>query len=135
MIVTDTSAQSRDWVYGQTPLFTFSTHPTEDDPRERPSLPGDVSARILSWCRPELTSRQFHVNFEARQGQLNRFLIGEGNAQRLSEDSAVASLSGSKIYDSQDWAQTLRSSGVDGPRAADLGRWLDSLFPKGHDAQ
>ena len=34
---------SRDWVYGQTPKFTFSTEATEDDPRERPALPFDVS--------------------------------------------------------------------------------------------
>lgn len=34
---------SRDWVYGQTPRFTFSTYPTEEDPRERPALPFDVS--------------------------------------------------------------------------------------------
>ncbi|WDK10505.1 lipoate-protein ligase A [Colletotrichum graminicola] len=34
--------ESREWIYGQTPLFTFSTHPSEDDPRERPQLPGNV---------------------------------------------------------------------------------------------
>ncbi|KAF3765413.1 hypothetical protein M406DRAFT_220646, partial [Cryphonectria parasitica EP155] len=27
---------SREWIYNQTPLFTFSTHPSEEDPRERP---------------------------------------------------------------------------------------------------
>jgi lipoate---protein ligase len=31
--------RSRDWIYGSTPRFTFSTHPTEEDPRERPPLP------------------------------------------------------------------------------------------------
>lgn len=44
------AAQSRDWIYNQTPLFTFSTHPTEDDPRKRPplplGLPDDVSVII-----------------------------------------------------------------------------------------
>ena len=35
--------KSRSWIYGQTPRFTFSTSPYEDDPRERPSLPFDVS--------------------------------------------------------------------------------------------
>lgn len=34
---------SRDWMYGQTPRFTFSTRPTDEDPRERPGLPFDVS--------------------------------------------------------------------------------------------
>jgi lipoate-protein ligase A len=34
--------QSRDWIYGQTPKFTFSTFPYEEDPRERPQLDFDV---------------------------------------------------------------------------------------------
>ena len=42
---------SPDWIFGQTPQFTFSTHPTEEDPRERPelvhTLPYGVSARAL----------------------------------------------------------------------------------------
>ena len=38
---------SRDWMYGQTPKFTFSTRPTEEDPRERPALPFDVSIILL----------------------------------------------------------------------------------------
>jgi lipoate-protein ligase A len=39
---------SRDWLYGQTPKFTFSILPTEDDPRERPALPFEVSANSSS---------------------------------------------------------------------------------------
>ena len=39
---------SRAWVYGQTPRFTFSTAPTEEDPRERPALPFDVSHHHLN---------------------------------------------------------------------------------------
>jgi len=35
--------QSRDWIYGQTPKFTFSTYPYAEDPRERPQLDFDVS--------------------------------------------------------------------------------------------
>ena len=35
--------QSRDWIYGQTPKFTFSTYPYVEDPRERPLLDFDVS--------------------------------------------------------------------------------------------
>ncbi|KAF3071250.1 putative lipoate-protein ligase A [Daldinia childiae] len=34
--------KSLDWIYTQTPQFTFSTHPTEDDPRPRPSLPDNL---------------------------------------------------------------------------------------------
>ncbi len=36
-----------EWIFGQTPQFSFSTHPTEEDPRTRPEvtheLPYDVS--------------------------------------------------------------------------------------------
>lgn len=35
--------QSRSWIYGQTPRFTFSSVPTEEDPRQRPQLLFDVS--------------------------------------------------------------------------------------------
>lgn len=53
-VLMNAAAQSRDWVYNQTPLFTFSTHPSEDDPRERPplprDLPKDVSATIPTAC-------------------------------------------------------------------------------------
>jgi lipoate-protein ligase A len=34
--------KSRDWIWGQTPRFTFSTHPHENDSRERPDLPFEV---------------------------------------------------------------------------------------------
>lgn len=34
---------AREWKFGQTPKFTFSTRPTEEDPRERSGLPFDVS--------------------------------------------------------------------------------------------
>lgn len=39
--------RSRDWIYGQTPKFTFSTTPYDEDPRERPTLPFEVSASSL----------------------------------------------------------------------------------------
>jgi lipoate-protein ligase A len=31
--------RSLEWTYSQTPYFTFSSHKTESDPRDRPSLP------------------------------------------------------------------------------------------------
>jgi lipoate-protein ligase A len=35
--------RERAWVYGQTPRFVLSTEATEDDPRERPAVPFEVS--------------------------------------------------------------------------------------------
>lgn len=34
--------KSLEWIYTQTPQFTFSTHPTDEDPRPRPPLPDDL---------------------------------------------------------------------------------------------
>ncbi|KAL4896470.1 hypothetical protein BDV59DRAFT_107194 [Aspergillus ambiguus] len=44
---------SLDWKYTQTPQFTFSTHPIEDDPRERPPLPSSLppSTRVFLRCK------------------------------------------------------------------------------------
>lgn len=38
--------QSREWIYNQTPQFTFSTHPSEEDPRDRPALPQGVPSDV-----------------------------------------------------------------------------------------
>ncbi|KAL3463200.1 hypothetical protein BJX64DRAFT_129968 [Aspergillus heterothallicus] len=40
---------SLEWKYTQTPQFTFSTYPIEEDPRERPTLPSSVppSTRVF----------------------------------------------------------------------------------------
>ena len=42
-----------EWIFGQTPQFSFSTHPTEEDPRTRPEvtheLPYDVSHPFLGF--------------------------------------------------------------------------------------
>lgn len=51
---------SRDWIYGQTPKFTFSTYPTEDDLRERPALPFGVSSICLGClCLLTYLSRRY----------------------------------------------------------------------------
>lgn len=39
--------KSKSWIWGQTPKFTLSTHPTEEDPRPRPQLPFDVSVYTI----------------------------------------------------------------------------------------
>lgn len=40
------SCQSLEWKYTQTPQFTFSTHPIDGDPRERPPLPPTLPASV-----------------------------------------------------------------------------------------
>ncbi|ROT35171.1 putative lipoate-protein ligase A [Sodiomyces alkalinus F11] len=110
---------SRDWIYGQTPLFSFSTYPTEDDPRERPSLPSD-----------------FHLSFEARHGQLSKFtFVNASSAGHVDIPSSSSSspLDGSRIYDVEDWTDALRSyGGTVNSQAETAGRWLNGLFGTGH---
>ncbi|KAK8094080.1 lipoate-protein ligase A [Apiospora hydei] len=48
---------SLDWIYTQTPQFTFSTRPTEDDPRPRPPLPNYLP-------------KDFDLSITARHGQI-----------------------------------------------------------------
>jgi lipoate-protein ligase A len=38
--------RSLEWKYTQTPQFTFSTYPIEDDPRERPPLPSSLPPSV-----------------------------------------------------------------------------------------
>lgn len=39
---------AREWLYGQTPKFAFSTSPTDEDPRERPGISTKVGVLALS---------------------------------------------------------------------------------------
>ncbi|KAK1596685.1 uncharacterized protein LY79DRAFT_509292, partial [Colletotrichum navitas] len=130
--------QSREWIYGQTPLFTFSTHPSEDDPRERPQLPGNVS-ELLS-CPPEITippasctpvsdPLQFNLTFEARHGLIQKFslsgLPSGGGASSLSETMVNA-----QIWEIDDWVRRLSAGGLNGKDASTIGEWLNSLLGK-----
>ncbi|KAJ5294846.1 hypothetical protein PENANT_c014G00608 [Penicillium antarcticum] len=43
--------RSLDWKYTQTPQFTFSTYPIEEDPRERPPLPPSLPSSTRAFLR------------------------------------------------------------------------------------
>lgn len=40
--------RSLEWKYTQTPQFTFSTFPFEEDPRQRPTLPESLPPSVRS---------------------------------------------------------------------------------------
>ncbi|KKY34870.1 putative lipoyltransferase [Diaporthe ampelina] len=96
---------SRDWIYNQTPLFTFSTHPSEDDPRERPSLPLDL---------PE----DFRATITARHGQIHE-------AELSGFDGSA--LQGQHLHTVTDWREILSPSG-NNAAAHQVGRWFNRLF-------
>lgn len=75
---------SRDWLYGQTPRFTFCTHPTDDDPRPRPELPFEV--RIDGCCMqdPILTVTRSAYTLKQNRVSLSAFILTTAKAPRRS---------------------------------------------------
>lgn len=55
---------SPEWIFGQTPQFTFSTHPTEDDPRERPGITQTLPYGVSRLSRPNPGTLLMEPSFE-----------------------------------------------------------------------
>ncbi|KAJ5083744.1 hypothetical protein N7456_013171 [Penicillium angulare] len=72
--------RSLDWKYTQTPQFTFSTYPIEEDPRERPPLPASLSASTRAFLR------------------LKHGAVIESNIS-ISSDASIASLQASRVHE------------------------------------
>lgn len=123
--------EGRDWAFGQTPKFTFSTHPTEDDPRERPRRPFNVSLARLHWTVASsflvydvlighLPPRQASVHFEARRGIIEQFSID-------GVEVTSPSLIGASVHDIDDWAARLSQAGTELDVAV-AGAWMDGVL-------
>lgn len=81
--------KSLDWIYTQTPQFTFSTHPTEDDPRPRPPLPDDLPP-------------DFRAAMTVRHGQITE----------VSGQDLPASLESAYLHQITDWRTKVDSEPV-----------------------
>ncbi|TWU73860.1 Biotin/lipoate A/B protein ligase [Metarhizium rileyi] len=97
--------QSRDWIYGQTPRFSFCTHPFEEDPRQRPGLPFD-----------------HEIHFEARHGVIERFSIA--GQQHLDERQFI----NRSLHDIPNWELRLSQAGLGRDAAGDVGAWMDRIL-------
>ncbi|KAH8821908.1 hypothetical protein F5884DRAFT_105618 [Xylogone sp. PMI_703] len=97
---------SLDWIYLQTPRFSFSTSSTEDDPRERPPLPDTLPSN-------------FHCNFTAQHGQITEI--------SLSEDSSTSALSNMKLHEI-DWEALCQRNSFTSSQSKAISAWLDSLL-------
>ncbi|KAL4727217.1 hypothetical protein ACLX1H_006118 [Fusarium chlamydosporum] len=101
--------QSREWIYGQTPRFTFSSYPYAEDPRERPQLDFDTKLR-----------------FEARHGVVEKFTAR--GASSATEEGDLSALASSSIYNVPSWSAQLSQAGMSDTEAAKVGSWMDNVL-------
>jgi lipoate-protein ligase A len=117
--------QSRGWIWGQTPHFTFSTYPTEDDPRERPNLPFDVSY-FGTALRLVTNASQVNLQFQARHGIIEKLSI-QGH-QLASANLDPSALVKKTLYDFDNWADELARVGVTEQNAIEIGIWVNNVM-------
>lgn len=104
---------SAEWVYCQTPQFTFSTHPTETDPRER-----QPPAGVLPTFKAEMTIRHGKITECSFRG-----LVYDR------EDTAVnEGLLGRNLNEITDWRQTLAQLSPAWLPNTATGHWLNDVF-------
>ncbi|KAJ5585206.1 Biotin/lipoate A/B protein ligase [Penicillium hispanicum] len=117
--------QSLEWKYTQTPQFTFSTYPIEEDPRERPPLPPSLPPSTRVFLR------------------LKHGAIIESNVS-ISSDASVASDQASRMHEVlngqhlheisiERWKVMLQqglngTDGVDDALVQELARYLGALL-------
>lgn len=114
--------RSLDWIFAQTPQFTFSTHPTEEDPRPRPEFASQLGLEDSDEpIEALLTVRQGEVT-EAEMNVRRDFTPLGTNATRTAEakKEQATPLIGTKLHEVQDWRSLLRNKPV--------GSWFNKLF-------
>ncbi|KAK3320556.1 hypothetical protein B0T19DRAFT_243042 [Cercophora scortea] len=114
---------SPEWIYGQTPQFTFSTHPTEDDPRERPPLPTDLPTN-------------FHLHLTARHGEIQDIAIRGLGSDQMRDEELSRSLLKQNLLRIPNWRQVLRPTDSVNDEAVPedvehVGRWLNNVLGTG----
>ncbi|KAJ4307252.1 hypothetical protein N0V88_000633 [Collariella sp. IMI 366227] len=111
---------SPDWIFGQTPQFTFSTYATEEDPRERPevaySLPYD-----------------FRAHFTVRHGEIQSANISgleyHDFVDEVSQDAVLSqALAKQRLHYIKDWRRTLKQASPVPVDVDDVGEFLNHMF-------
>ncbi|KAL7907025.1 hypothetical protein GGI35DRAFT_102189 [Trichoderma velutinum] len=102
--------QSKNWIWGQTPRFTFSTHPTVDDPRPRPELPFDLNMCLLAK----------HGVIEAMDIQHN-----DGTAVDALD---ISTFHATPLWEINDWTESLARAGLGSRLSQEAGAWLNGMF-------
>ncbi|EFX06412.1 hydroxymethylglutaryl-lyase [Grosmannia clavigera kw1407] len=115
-----------EWIYGQTPQFSFSTHPSDEDPRDRPPPPPTVPP-------------SFRLAFTARHGRLHDVVLsglpylspGDDLTTAAADRSLAAALDGRPLYEIYNWQHVLAQASIqplDAVAVAATGAWLDGLL-------
>ncbi|KAI9697040.1 MAG: Biotin/lipoate A/B protein ligase [Candelina mexicana] len=114
--------RSSDWKYTQTPQFTFSSHPVEEDQRIKPNLPTEVpaSTRVILKARSaNITESQISLSADAT--------LAEKEAASIAQI-----LSHRKLHEIRNWNEIFQQSkllgGARGVSA--LANWLNTLLRK-----
>ncbi|KAK4135722.1 hypothetical protein BT67DRAFT_377023 [Trichocladium antarcticum] len=95
-----------EWIFGQTPQFTFSTCPTEDDARERPPSVDDL---------PD----GFQANFTVRHGEITSAAVSGLEYHDLTRQ---------RLHYIQDWKRTLARASPTPVDTDVAGDWLNHMF-------
>lgn len=107
--------QSRDWIYGQTPRFTFSTTPTEEDPRPRPDIDVDVSWASTSWVNVLLMAGRRTCILRSSRASSSRSLSTATLLCVLRETRAASTISPAGTSWSRPLAPTLQRQTMSPP--------------------
>ncbi|KAL2117153.1 hypothetical protein VTJ04DRAFT_9321 [Mycothermus thermophilus] len=107
-----------EWIFGQTPLFTFSTYPTEEDPRER---------TLVGHKLPQ----GFRAHLVARHGEIQSATInGVADTQAGEEESDEAlstALVNRRLHHITDWQRLLQEASPT-PVSPSIGNFLNDMF-------
>ncbi|KAI0865300.1 hypothetical protein F4860DRAFT_304629 [Xylaria cubensis] len=127
--------RSRDWIYTQTPQFTFSSHPTAEDPRPRPDLPTDLPSSFFPTDAEHSGSADAaHVpglQMTVRHGQITEVVAplsmdsGSHGAKTPGKTNLADSLKNLHLHHVNDWRTYV------GSENESVGWWLNGLFGTG----
>ncbi|OIW27771.1 hypothetical protein CONLIGDRAFT_682789 [Coniochaeta ligniaria NRRL 30616] len=117
--------QSPEWIYGQTPQFTFSTVPSDADPRPRPALPSYLPENL-------------ELSFTVRHGQIQDAKVSglryRESPDGLSQDQAISkAIVGRTLHEIRDWHAALEEASLVSLESDHVGKWLDGLFGVGRN--
>ncbi|KAL2197073.1 hypothetical protein P885DRAFT_36355 [Corynascus similis CBS 632.67] len=111
---------SPDWIFGQTPQFTFSTHPTEDDPRDRPDL-------------KQTLPRGFQTHLTIRHGEIQSANVAgleyPDFIDETSQDAILSkALTHQRLHHIIDWRRTLEDASQIPVEVDQVGNFLNHMF-------